>query len=327
MTAQTPARFRLLLVGLGLLELATGLVAGFCGPLEIYVFHLFSDGGTFAYPGFGVGSLWFTALVAHNLGYYLLATALLPLGYATLRRRAWARRATLVLAWLWLLLGIWAMILLPTYALSAFPLAELSGFPERIAVIGVGLAILTLGLPVVFIWLFNRAETRMILSVQSGFADWLDARPIPLLLALFGCGLVVIALHMMALTQAFWPMFGSLSFGRANMYPIAATILVLSLAMVGLAGGKRLGLLLASAVIATLFVAFVTTFWQNDSSDLVAALTLSETERGFLVDAPLPGTPFLLLASGLPLGGLLTLLALSWRFFANGSWRSVDTWL
>ena len=324
MSENASARFRLLLTGLGLLELAVGLVAGFYGPLEIYVFYFFSDGGPFAYAGFGMGSLWFAALVFQNLGYYLLAAVLLPLGYATLRRRAWARRATLVLAWLWLLLGIWAAILVPTYALTAFSPADLSAYPERLAAIGFGLAGLALGMPVLFIWLFNRPETQAVLSAQSGFAGWLDTRPMPLLLAILGCGLAVIALHMMVLVQAFWPMFGSLSFGRANMYPIAATILVLCLAMVGLANGKRLGFIAASAAIAVLFVAFVTTFWQHDGADLIAALVLPETELVWLADASLPGVPFLLLASGLPLGGILVLLALSWRTFATGSWRSVE---
>jgi len=172
-------------------------------------------------------------------------------------------------------------------------------------------------LPALFIWLFNRPETHKILSVRSGFADWIEKRPLPLLLAILGCGLAIVALHLMVLVQAFWPMFGTLSFGRANMYSIAATIVVLALATAGLAAGKRLGLWSATAAVALLFTAFVTTFWQKDIPDLLPKLDLSETEQTWLAAARLPDTPFLVLASGLPLGGILVLLALSWPYFSN----------
>ncbi len=319
MSEKSFARFRYLLAALGLAEIAVGLIAAFYGPLEIYVFYFFSGDGRFAYPGFGMGSLWFAALVAHNLAYYLLAATLLPLGYATMRHYAWAARASLALAWLWLLLGIEALILVLTYAFTAFSPAEMAAHPDRVVIIGVGLVLAGIVLPVLFIWLFNRPETHRILSVRSGFADWIDKRPLPLLLAILGCGLAIVALHLMVFVQAFWPMFGTLSVGRANMYPIAATIVVLTLATTGLAAGKRLGLWGAAAAVALLFTAFVTTFWQKDIPDLMATLDLSETEQTWLVAARLPDTPFLLLASGLPLGGILVLLALSWPYFSNAS--------
>lgn len=40
----------------GLALILVGMVAAYYGPLEIYVFYFFSDGGRFHYDGFGVGS-------------------------------------------------------------------------------------------------------------------------------------------------------------------------------------------------------------------------------------------------------------------------------
>ncbi len=311
------ARFRYLLTALGLVEIVVGLIAAIYGPLEIYVFYLFSGDGRFTYPGFGMGSLWFAALVAQNLAYYLLAAVLLPLGYATLRRFAWANRVSLALSWLWLLLGIRALILASTYAFTAFSPLELSAYPDRVIIIGISLVLAGLALPILFILLFNRPELHEILSVRSAFADWLDEKPIPLLLAVLGCGLAIIALHLMVFVQAFWPMFGTLSFGRANMYPIAATIVVLTLATAGLATGKRLGLWGAAATIALLLVAFAPTFWQNDVPDMLAAMNLPETERLWLIETRLPGFPFLFLASTLPLATMVVLLFLSRRQFSK----------
>ena len=309
------ASTRYILMGLGVVEFAIGLVAAFYGPAEIYVFYFFSEGGRFAYPGFGMGSVWFAALVAHNLAYYLLAAALLPLGYATLRRRAWAARATLVLAWLWLLLGILASVLVLTCAATVLTPSELWAFRDRMAIIGIGLAVVAVILPVLFILLFTRPATSQVLSVRSPFGDWLDEQPLPLLLATIGCGLAIIALHLMVFAQVFWPMFGTLGFGRANMYPIVVTIVALGLVMVGLARGKRLALWGAAAVFAVLFLAFVTTFWNHDLADLLAAMDLPATERAWVDGARLPGAPFMLLASGLPLGAMLVLLFLGRRRF------------
>lgn len=52
-------------VGIGLTII--GIVGVYYGPLEIYVFYLFSQGGPFYYDGFGMGSLWFASLVVMNL--------------------------------------------------------------------------------------------------------------------------------------------------------------------------------------------------------------------------------------------------------------------
>ena len=76
----------------GFAQLFIGLLALYYSPLEIYVFYLFSEKGPFYYPGFGVGSVWFAILVAHNLAYYILAATLLLLGVGSIRLRHWALR-------------------------------------------------------------------------------------------------------------------------------------------------------------------------------------------------------------------------------------------
>jgi hypothetical protein len=39
--------------------LVSGVLAAFIGPLEIYTFYAFIDGGRFHFDGFGFGSLMF----------------------------------------------------------------------------------------------------------------------------------------------------------------------------------------------------------------------------------------------------------------------------
>ena len=47
------------IVLIGVFFLSVGILAAFLGPLEIYVFYWFSEGGRFYYPGFGFGSFMF----------------------------------------------------------------------------------------------------------------------------------------------------------------------------------------------------------------------------------------------------------------------------
>ena len=76
----------------GVVLTIVGVVAAYYGPLEIFVFYLFSEGGRFYYAGFGMGSFWFATLVVMNIGYYLIAALFLPVGLGHLKLRRWALR-------------------------------------------------------------------------------------------------------------------------------------------------------------------------------------------------------------------------------------------
>ena len=103
---------RLVLVGLGLLLLAAGLGCAFLGPVEVYVFYLFSEGGRFAYEGFRFGSFMFGNIALQVVGYYLAAAVLVPMGYGHLRLRRWARPLAEALLWTWTVLGVPLLLVL-----------------------------------------------------------------------------------------------------------------------------------------------------------------------------------------------------------------------
>ena len=97
---------RRILVLIGILLLAAGIVIGFFGPLEMYCFYLFSEGGRFHYEGFGFGSFLFGNIAAQIIGYYLIGIVGVGLGYGHLAMRRWARKLTLTLLWFWVIFGI-----------------------------------------------------------------------------------------------------------------------------------------------------------------------------------------------------------------------------
>ena len=72
---------RPILVIIGVLLLLVGLGAAFLGPVEMYCFYLFSEGGRFHYDGFGFGSFMFGNIAWQIVGYYLIALVAVPLGY------------------------------------------------------------------------------------------------------------------------------------------------------------------------------------------------------------------------------------------------------
>jgi hypothetical protein len=72
---------------IGVLLLLSGIAIGFLGPLEMYCFYLFSEGGRFNYEGFGFGSLMFANIASQIIGYYLIAIIFILLGFGQLKVR------------------------------------------------------------------------------------------------------------------------------------------------------------------------------------------------------------------------------------------------
>ena len=82
---------RIVLFIIGGLLLVGGIAVGFFGPAEMYCFYLFSEGGRFAYEGFGFGSFMFGNIAAQIIGYYLIGIVGVCLGYGHLAMRRWGR--------------------------------------------------------------------------------------------------------------------------------------------------------------------------------------------------------------------------------------------
>ena len=104
---------------IGLALLLGGLFAALLGPVELYCFYLFAEGGRFHYEGFNFGSLMFGNIAIQIVGYYIIAAIGITLGYGHLRFRPWARTITLTLLWDWLILGLPLTIILFLILLTA----------------------------------------------------------------------------------------------------------------------------------------------------------------------------------------------------------------
>jgi hypothetical protein len=227
---------RLFLRGIGVGLILVGLVAAYYGPLEIYVFYFFSDGGRFHYEGFGVGSIWFAYLVVQNLGYYVVAALSLPLGIGYLSARRWALTLTKLYGWFGLGAGIWLFAnLVPLLPWALALQLSRAVLLARLGITGVSALLALILFPLLVLWLFRREKVQSLFAARGPDGCWMDTYPFPLLALLPILFIVIGVLHVAIFFQGMFPAFGMLMFGRQSVYLIALCILIVGILIYGLA--------------------------------------------------------------------------------------------
>jgi hypothetical protein len=223
---------------LGIVLIIVGLVAAYYGPLEIFVFYLFSKGGRFYYDGFGVGSFWFAALVVQNLGYYFIAALCLPVGIGHVRLRRWALTLTQLYLWFWLGVGIWlignGLLLIP----SLYKLFDRNVLVRQLTILGVSSLLSLILLPTLALWFYRSRRVRAVFEAHDPRLYWTESYPFPLLALLLLYVIMIIFLHVAIFFQGLFPIFGQIMFGRPSAYVIALGILILGILIYGTANLK-----------------------------------------------------------------------------------------
>ncbi len=214
---------------IGGLELAVGLVALYYAPLEIYCFYVFAPGGSFFYPEFTVGSLWFALLVMSNIVYYLMAITLIPLGMGTLRLRGWAHHLSRVALSVCLMLGI---SLTAGFAFGAPQFIAGIGLGNTTALLAVSV-VLTIGAPVLLLRLYQAAPFAACFG-QAQPPSLIEQVPASVLRVCALSGLFIILLHVSIFLRCFMPWFGRVLLRREGIYLLCAAIFVLSLLVAGM---------------------------------------------------------------------------------------------
>jgi len=207
---------------IGWVLLLVGIVAAYFGPLEIYVFYLFSAGGPLYYEGFGVGSFWFAALVVMNIGYYALAAICLPAGIGHVKLRRWGYTLTHLYLWFWLGAGIWLalnLILLIPAALKLDLSREVLWM--RLALTAVFAGIVLILLPLLVLRFYRGEKVRAAFEQHDPNQYWMERTPFPILALLLLLAILIAGLHMAIFFQCIFPMFGLILLGRQSVPWIA----------------------------------------------------------------------------------------------------------
>jgi hypothetical protein len=223
----------LILKAIGALMLLGGIAVAFVGPVEMYCFYLFSEGGRFHYEGFGVGAFMFANIASQIMGYYLIAVTGISLGYGHLTGRRWARALVLTLLWFWVLAGFPLMIV----AYLMFIQAKDPTLGTLLASLPVALIVYPVA-PVALIRFYQGKNVQATFERTDPTPSWLDSIPLAVRVLCALLCLYVLALHVMILLHGLFPLFGTLLSNLPGIVALDVVILVLVGLIWGLARMK-----------------------------------------------------------------------------------------
>jgi hypothetical protein len=304
-------RDRSLILGIiGVLLLMVGVGAAFLGPLEMYCFYLFSEGGPFHYEGFGFGSFMFGNLATQIMGYYLIAIVLIPLGYGHLRRRRWARDLSLTLLWVWLVVGVPVIVVFLFILFSSKDLSLATAVAFLVA-----LALSYPLIPALLIWFYQSRNVRLTLEATKPKPSWVDRYPVPILVLCCLLLFYIVVLHVLIFFRAIFPLFGFWLVDLPGFLLIDLSILWLAFLIWGTLRFRVWAWWGVLFYFGLLAISVILTLAGSRYSGILARLSFPPTEMQALQGLPLEGYHFAVLA-GLPL-----LLTLGWIVYSKRYFR------
>ncbi|MBN1887201.1 MAG: hypothetical protein JW850_04405 [Thermoflexales bacterium] len=284
-----------LIVAIGALLLLAGMALGFLGPLEMYCFYLFSEGGRFYYPGFGFGSFMFGNIAAQIIGYYLIAAALIPLGYGHLTRRRWARPLALTLLWSWLVIGAPLTVVVSFILLGS---KDLSLPAALAALVFLGLSYVLF--PALLIRFYGGQNVRRSFEARDPGPSRIEDLPMPALVLSALYLFYVVVLHILILFNGMYPAFGVFIFGFQGILLLDVSMACLACLVWGTLRLKAWAWWGAVVLLGLFTFSTVLTFFRYSYLDILAGLAFPPSEIEILDGIPAQGYHFSILV-GLPL--------------------------
>lgn len=304
---------------IGVILILVGIVAAYYGPLEIYVFYLFSEGGRFHYTGFGIGSFWFAALVVQNIAYYIIAGLLIPIGIGHVKLRRWALTLTQLYIWFWLGAGISIICNLIVLIPSVFKLdVSQNVLATRSAIIGVFSFFFLVLLPVIALWFYKSEKTRLVFEEHDLNTNWVERYPFALLALVFLFANIIIVMHIAIFLQGVFPLFGKILIGRESVYIISFFILILGVLIYGIVQLKIWAWWGSLIYISFLTISSIMSFLRYSFYDIITMMNLPADEMEFLDRMTLLRNYHLAVLFAIPLLITLGLIIYSKRYFVKG---------
>ncbi len=297
------------LMVIGALLLIVGLFSAFLGPIEMYPFYMFSEGGRFHYLGFGFGSFMFGNIAAQVAGYYLIAMILIPLGYGHLRLRSWSRTLFLVLLECWLVLGIPLTIVFLFMLFSVKQLSMISGMFVVLATI-LGYTVI----PLILIRFYQGDNVRHTFKYRDPNEYWTEHIPIPVQVLATLFVFYALVLHAPIFFNGILPFFGRWLSELQGIFILDILILFVIWLAWGILRQKALawwgGLIFLSLMTVTTLVTLITSSY----AEMLAVMDLPPTEMEILSGMPIQGMHIAAFIC-VPLVATLGILIFSRRYF------------
>ena len=171
--------------------------------------------------------------------YLMLAVAAIWLGIGSIRARRWAWTLTVVLSWMWLIMGVAGFVMFVFFMgpMMSASMAQQAKMPPQALIMmqviaGVFSACIYILLPALFLLCYHRASVRATCQRRDPQIRWTDRCPMPVLALSIILGFSVVSMPLSA-TFCPMPIFGVILSGAAG----AAVVLLLTLVLAYLAWG------------------------------------------------------------------------------------------
>jgi len=299
----------LVLAIIGILLLAVGVTAALLGPVEMYCFYLFSEGGRFHYEGFGFGSFMFGNIAGQIIGYYAVATLCIPLGYGHFRVRRWARTLSLALLWFWLVVGM------PLVIVFFFILVASKDLSLAAVVIAVILLALSyLAAPGLLIRFYQSRNVRLTFETKDPKSYGIEKLPLPILVLSALYLFYAVVLHLPIFFSGIFPFFGVFLFDLSGIVLLDVSIALLVCIAWGTLKSRAWAWWGALIYFGLMTFSSIFTFLRSSYADILSGMRFPPTEMEFLDGVPLQGY-HLAAFFGIPLLATLGAIVLSKRHF------------
>ena len=286
----------------GILLLLIGIAAAFLGPIEMYCFYLFSDGGRFHYEGFRFGSFMFGNIASQIIGYYVIAAVCIPLGYGHLTVRRWARTLSLTLLWFWLVVGAPLAVVFFFVLITAKELSLVA-----VLIVAVLLCLSYFLVPGLLIRFYRGRNVRLTFENRDTRSYWTERVPIPILVL---CALYLfyaITLHVPIFFNGIFPLFGTFLSGLEGILLLDVSILALAFLTWGTMRLRTWAWWGSLVYFGLLTFSSILTLARSSYAEILAVIDFPPREIEFLEGVPIQGT-HLAVFVGIPL--LLTVAAI-----------------
>ncbi len=301
----------LILKVMGGILLLIGAVAAYFGPLEMYCFYLFSEGGRFHYEGFGFGSFMFGNLACQIMGYYLIAIVLIPLGYGHLKVQRWSRILTLGLLWFWGIVGIPLTLAFAFIWFTAKDLSPATGIAAFVL-----LCLSYVVIPIVGIRLYNSRDVLRTFEHRDPAPCKIECLPMPILVLVILFAFYAVAFHALIFFNGLFPLLGTWINGLRGITAIDVTLLCLAVLTWGILTRQKWAWWGTLVYFSGLTLSWVLTLARSGWPDILAALEFPPYEMEILERLPFRGSHFAVLV-GIPFMLTLGLILRSRSYFTD----------
>ncbi len=289
-----------LMRAIGVVLLLIGAVSALLGPAETHVFHMFEEGGQFHYEGFGFGSLMFANIVIQIAGYYVIAALCIPLGYAHLKLRWWARPAMTTLLIDWLIVGLPLSL-----AASAILVTSKGVSSVGLPFVALGFLLLYPVLPVLLLSFYRSRAAQRVFGDADAPPSWLSDTSESVRVAASLLALMVLVLHFPLLLGGFFPLFGRAIFGLPGVLLIDLAIVTAAILTWGIARRRYWAWWCATVFLGLMTVSSTVTFLAISPQQIVAGMPFAPLEAGVLSRVPMQGYHLALLVGAIPAATLV----------------------